>query len=175
MYQFYHYFVLIHFYIGMCEEKHWLCKTSQISRKQGRNAVFEIDFVTNYPYPESTKVGMFKKNAKNKVSNCSWNIQPISFTVSILSRDCLRQQQWWNILFTTNLLQSRKSSVLLMKECKVFIYLFLYLCFKFYKNLEIHLFIYLFCFSYRYRLLLENLLEKTFHDDPEFSKLSGIY
>lgn len=64
--QFYHYFVLIHFYIGLCEEKPWFCKTSQISRKQGRNAVFEIDFITDYPYPKSSKVGMFEKMLRTK-------------------------------------------------------------------------------------------------------------
>lgn len=101
--QFYHYFVLIHFYIGVCEEKPWFCKTSQISRKQGRNAVFEIDFITDYPYPKSSKVGMFEKNAKNKASGNSRNIQPICFSLSILSWDCFRQQKWWNILFGINL------------------------------------------------------------------------
>lgn len=64
--QFYHYFVLIHFYIGVCEEKPWFCKTSQISRKQGRNAEFEIDFITDYPYPKSSKVGMFEKMLRTK-------------------------------------------------------------------------------------------------------------
>ena len=28
--------------------------------------MFEIDFVTNYPYPESTKVGMFKKMLRTR-------------------------------------------------------------------------------------------------------------
>ena len=41
------------------------------------------------------------KNAKNKGN--SRNIQPICFSLSILSWDCFRQQKWWNILFGINL------------------------------------------------------------------------
>ena len=79
--QFYHYFVLIHFYIGVCEEKPWFCKTSQISRKQGRNAVFEIDFITDYPYPKSSKVGMFEKMLRTKPQVI---VQTFNLSVSLL-------------------------------------------------------------------------------------------